>query len=269
MLLPGAPLYPLAEGATSALYFGERLYHFPLGVFGVALGTVLFPRFARHAARGEVDELRSDLSLGLRLILTVGLPAGAGLGLIANPLTEAIYARGEFSVRDAHRTAAMISAYSWGVWAYCAIPVLFRGFYAVGERTAPLIVGLATLAVDLVLNLLLIWPLGERGLAWSTSLSSVVQVTILLALLQQRFGRFDWRTIAITALRSGIATVVMALVCLAILSSLAALHAAAAVRILFAVPAAIAAYYGCARFLRLEEVDDLIGFRRRTPRDHG
>lgn len=267
MLLPGAPHYPLVEGATSALYFGERLYHFPLGVFGVALGTVLFPRFAQHAARGEVGELRSDLSLGLRLILTVGIPAGAGLGLIANPLTEAIYARGEFSVRDAHRTAGMISAYSWGVWAYCAIPVLFRGFYAIGERTAPLVVGLATLAVDLVLNLLLIWPLGERGLAWSTSVSSMVQVTILLALLQRRFGKFDWQNISITALRTIIATVVMSLACQASLAGLTALHATSVVRIVIAVPAAIAAFYGCARLLRLEEVDDLIGFRRRAPRD--
>lgn len=262
--LPGAPLYPLAEGATSALYFGERLYHFPLGVFGVALGTVLFPRFAQHAARRDMDQLRSDLSLGLRLILTVGIPAGAGLGLIAVPLTEAIYARGEFSVEDAHRTAGMIRAYAWGVWAYCAIPVLFRGFYAVEDRIAPLVVGLATLAVDLVLNLLLIWPLGERGLAWSTSLSSVVQVAILLALLQRRFGRFDWRGIAVTALRTGIATVAMSVVCEMVLWGSRRAHLSAASAVIVAVPLAIAVFYGCARLVSLGEVDDLIGRRPRT-----
>ena len=82
MPLPGSPLYPLNPGTATAIYLGQRLYQFPLGVFGVALGTVLFPLLTRHAQRGEMDRLRGDLSLGIRLVLAIGLPASAGLMLI-------------------------------------------------------------------------------------------------------------------------------------------------------------------------------------------
>ncbi len=264
MALPGAPLYPLAEGATSAIYFGERLYHFPLGVFGVALGTVLFPRLARHAARGEFESLREDLSLGLRLVLTIGLPASVGLMLVAGPLTQAIYARGEFTTLDAARTAGMVAAYSAGVWAYCAIPVLFRGFYAVDERLAPLRVGLAALVLDVILNLLLIWPLGERGLAWSTAISSTLQVGLLVALLQARFGRLEWRDIGATAAKTGVATLGMAVVCYGVLWLPPGAVGGVAVQTVLAVACGIAVFLVVARVIGLREVDDLLGRRERS-----
>src|SRR5262249_49004998 len=95
--LPFVLPHPLLPAAVSALYFGERVYQFPLGVFGVALGTVLFPLLSRHAARGELDRVRDDLSLGLRLVISIGLPASAGLMLIAEPLTSVLFEHGQFT----------------------------------------------------------------------------------------------------------------------------------------------------------------------------
>ena len=108
---------PLKEGAAAALYYAQRLYQFPLGVFGVALGTVLFPLLARHAAQKRYDLLRHDLTLGLRLVVAIGFPASVGLMLLARPLATTLFEYGEFDAEDSARTAGLIAAYGCGVWA--------------------------------------------------------------------------------------------------------------------------------------------------------
>ncbi len=144
--------YPLMPGAVSSLSYGERMYQFPLGVFGVALGTVLFPLLSRHAARGAFDLVRSDLSMGLRLVIAIGFPASVGLALVAEPLVRVVFQHGQFTAEDTRRVAGILVAYGVGVWAYCGIPVLFRGFYAVSERRIPMLLGLATVVVDQLLK---------------------------------------------------------------------------------------------------------------------
>jgi putative peptidoglycan lipid II flippase len=214
MPLPGSPAYPLRAGAVSALYFGERLYQFPVGVFGVALGTVLFPLFARHAARGEIERLRDDLSLGLRLVVAIGIPASAGLAIVSTPLTRLLLEHGEFTAEDSLRTSALVAAYAAGVWAFCAMPLLYRGFYALGDRATPVRIGTAAVAGDLLLNLTLIWPFAERGLAWSTAFSASAQVAALVWMLQRQVGRIDWRGLRGTACRAALATAAMTAACL-------------------------------------------------------
>jgi putative peptidoglycan lipid II flippase len=205
--------FPLRAGTVSALYFAERIYQFPLGVFGVALGTVLFPLLARHAARGELGRLRDDLTLALRLVLVIGIPASLGLMVVAEPLTRLLLQHGRFTAEDTVRTAGMISAYSLGVWAYCGIPVLFRGCYALGDRRIPLQIGMLAVLSDTVLNLTLIWVLAERGLASSTALTAMGQLALLTVSLQRRLGRFDWRQLGSTALRAVVAAALMYAVC--------------------------------------------------------
>ncbi|MFO0917206.1 MAG: murein biosynthesis integral membrane protein MurJ [Planctomycetaceae bacterium] len=207
--------YPLSSGTASALYFGQRLYQFPLGVFGVALGTVLFPLLATHAQRKEWDRLRDDLSLGIRLVLAIGIPASAGLMLLAHPLAESLFQYGKFDADDARQTASMIAGYGAGVWAYCGLLILQRGFYAMGDRMTPLRVGLGAVVLNIVLNLTLIWPMGGLGLALSTALLATMQCLVTAWLMQDRIGGFDWRPIAVTLLKTMLATSLLALACLA------------------------------------------------------
>ncbi|MGE5193335.1 MAG: murein biosynthesis integral membrane protein MurJ, partial [Deltaproteobacteria bacterium] len=216
-LAPAGLAFPLQPGGVSALSYAERMYQFPLGVFGVALGTVLFPLLARHAARGEFDRVRNDLSLGLRLVIVIGIPASAGLAIVSEPLTRLLFQHGQFDAADTARTAAVLVAYSAGVWAYCGIPVLYRGFYAVGERRIPVILGLSAVVLDLTMNLSLIWPLAERGLALSTAISASFQVVCLALLIQKRIGRLDWRRLAVTTAKTLLATAAMSAACLAAL----------------------------------------------------
>ncbi len=209
MPLWGSPRYPLAAGAVSALYYGERMYQFPLGVFGVALGTAIFPLLARHAARGEMDNLRQDLSLGMRLVLVIGVPASAALVWLAHPIARCLFERGEFTPADTIRTAQIIAAYGCGVWAYCGLLILQRGCYAVGDRATPLKLGLISMGLNLVLNLTLIWFIAERGLAVSTSLCAMLQVLALVWAIQKRVGQLDWGPLQSCAFRTMVATALM------------------------------------------------------------
>ena len=256
--------WPLSPGAVSTLTYGERIYQFPLGVFGVALGTVLFPLLSRHAARGEINRVRDDLSLGLRLVLAIGIPASAGLALVAEPLTRLLFQHGRFTADDAARTAGILVAYGVGVWAYCGIPVLYRGFYAVGERNVPVRLGLCTVGLDLALNLSLIWPLAERGLALSTAISASLQVAYLAWLIQGRVGRLDWGHIGATAARALAATGVMSAVCLAALWLIPPASSALGQAAALAIPILLGmiTYFAVARWLGLEELGML--FKKET-----
>ena len=210
--LPGEMRYPMADGAVSTIYYGERLYQFPLGILGVALATVTFPLFSRHAARGERELLGQDLTLALRLVVLWGLPASAGLWLMAEPIAALLFERGEFTADDTFRTAEVIRAYGLGVWAFCAVPVLVRAYYAVGKQTTPVWIGAGMCVANICLNLLLIWSMAESGLALATTITSAGQVMLLLLLAPRRVGPIHWRELSNTLFSSAIATLVMAVI---------------------------------------------------------
>jgi len=209
--LGGAVRYPMQHGAAAAVYYGERLYEFPLGILGIAVATAIFPLLSRHAARGDQKMLAADLTLGLRLVLLLGVPASMGLVVLAAPLVRLLFERGQFTADDAARAARMVAWYGSGVWAYCALPVVIRGYYALGDRLTPLRIGMLAVGLNLSLNLTLIWPMAESGLALATASSAVFQLAALLAILSRRTLPVAWRTLAATALRALVATGVMAL----------------------------------------------------------
>ncbi len=264
MPLPGSPMYPLREGTATALYLGQRLYQFPLGVFGVALGTVLFPLLTSHAQRGATDKLRSDLSLGLRLVIAIGLPASVGLMLIANPLAILFFQYGKFDAEAARQTGMMIASYGSGVWAYCGLLILQRGFYAIGDRLTPMYVGLVAMLCNVLLDLSLIWPLGGQGLALSTALVAASQCIVTAHLLQHKVGILQWREIGVTLVKTLAATGVMAVVCVAVRTGLEGQSVPWGRMIRLAAPLGIAAvaFLATARMLKLSEPWLLLAGRR-------
>ena len=219
--LGGAP-YPMQQGAAAAVYFGERLYQFPLGILGIAVATAIFPLLSRHAARGDRRQLGADLTLGLRLVLFLGIPASLGLVILAQPLARLLFERGQFTAADTARTARMIASYAAGVWAYCALPVLVRGYYALGDRVTPIKIGSMVVCLNLTLNLLLIWPLAEAGLAVATAISAAMHAIVLTVTFSRRKIRLEWRILGATAGRAAFATLIMALAGYGTLSTVAA-----------------------------------------------
>jgi len=218
--LPAGWFYPLEPGAAAAIYYGERLYQFPVGMLGIAVATVIFPLLARHAARGEQRRIGEDLTSGLRLVFFYGLPASVGMSVLAEPIARLMLERGEVTADDVLRTARMISVYGAGSWAYCAIPVIVRGFFAVDNRRTPLVLGMAIVLMDFVTNLTLVWPLAEVGLAVGTTLTAILQLAVLVTLFAKYHTPLGWRDIGATIARSLAGCVLMGALVLAVLSRL-------------------------------------------------
>lgn len=198
----------LATGAAGALYFGERLYQFPLAIIGSALATVLFPTLSRHASRGDTVRLSSDLSQGLRLAIVLGLPASAGLALVAAPLTDLILARGAFGAEDAARTAGVVAAYALGVAAQCGVLICLRGLLAQDQLRGAVILGLLSLPINVLASTLLVEPYQEAGIAAGTSVASFVQL-VGLVLLLARQSPLHWRSLIVTLGQCVVATALM------------------------------------------------------------
>lgn len=258
---PGV-VYPLSPGTASALYLGQRLYQFPLGVFGVALGTVLFPVFAAHAQRKDYASLRNDFAMGLRLVGAIGIPASAGLVLLARPLASLCFERGAFDAADAAQTADMIAAYGCGVWAYCGLLIAQRAFYATGNRMSPLRLSVIAAIVDLVLNLTLMWWLGGVGMAFTTALVAAGQCIATSWLFAEKLGEFAWQPVGVSLAKTSAATVVMSIVGWITLRGMEALpHSGRLLQAGATLIVAIAVYFSMASLLRLSEPWDVL-FRR-------
>jgi len=254
--------YPMVSGTASALYFAQRMYQFPLGVFGVALGTVLFPLFARQAHAGDFGRLRESLSLGLRLVTAIGLPAGIGLIVLAEPLTALLFQHGNFDADAAAQTAGMIAVYGSGVWAYCGLLIVNRAFYAMNDSQTPLRLGVLAVLVNLALDFVLIWPLGGNGLALGTAVAATLQFLLAVVCVQARVGRFDWRPLWRAIMKTIIACVAMLAACWGVLQvcPVATTFTSRLLRVAAPFAAAVAVYFATARLLGLREAALL--FRR-------
>ena len=216
---PGIPIrwlgrmveYPLHAGAVSAIYFSERLFEFPQGMIGMAVATAIYPLLSMHAARKDFQALSDDLSLAARLQFILGIPAGMGLMLLSGRLAHLLYQRGAFTQVDTMRTADMIFWFGPGVWAFCMIPLLVRGFYAVGDIRTPPRVGLLCMLLNLLLCLLLIWPFREIGIAIAASAAAAIQAIWLIFLYSRRHGHLRFRWMVSSLLRALTAALTMSL----------------------------------------------------------
>jgi putative peptidoglycan lipid II flippase len=182
----GVP-FPLPEGSLTHLTNAQRLYEFPLGVFGVAIATAIFPALARESA--EPARFLDTLRRGLRLSFFVGFPASVGLVLVREPLVAAVFQGGKYTHDDVRDVAFVLAMYAPAVWAYSMQQVATRAFYALGDTRTPVRVSVWMVFLNLALNLTLIWtPLRVGGLALSTAVCAVIQLAVMARLMHRRMG---------------------------------------------------------------------------------
>ncbi|MSR45070.1 MAG: murein biosynthesis integral membrane protein MurJ [Phycisphaerales bacterium] len=203
--------YPLAEGSMGSLAFAQRLYEFPLGVFGISIATAIFPQLSREAT--DLPAFRASIARALRMVAFIGLPASVGLIMLRTPLTAAVFQGGDFTTDDTARVATILLAFAPAIWAYSANHLLTRAFYARGESMTPVKISLAMVVLNFLLNVTLIWtPLGTAGLALSTSFCAVVQMVWMLRVLTQRVGPLVDEEVRRSWMRSAAMSVTMAVV---------------------------------------------------------
>jgi putative peptidoglycan lipid II flippase len=173
----------LVTGSVSWLYYSDRLVEFPLGVFGVALGTVILPSLSRTHASASTEAFSQTLDWALRWALLIGAPATVALAILSGPILTTLFQYGEFTAEDVRMASRSLIAYSLGLLAFMLIKVLAPGFYARQDTRAPVRIGITAMAANMILNLLLILPLAHAGLALATSLSSSLNAGLLYARL--------------------------------------------------------------------------------------
>ncbi|WP_071661068.1 murein biosynthesis integral membrane protein MurJ [Rickettsiella grylli] len=182
----------LVAGSVTWLYYSDRLAYFPLGVFGVALMTVILPHLSRQHAEKSPELFSSTLNWGLRCNLLIGIPASLTLLILSGPLIVTLFHYGKFTLEDVVMTQRSVIAYSVGLQAFMLIKILAAAFYAKQNIKTPVRIGIIALIVNMLFNALLIFPLKHAGLALASSLSAWLNVGLLLWGLKSRHI-FQWQ----------------------------------------------------------------------------
>jgi putative peptidoglycan lipid II flippase len=253
--------FSLERSSASVLFFANRLMELPIGVFAVAVGTVIYPLITRHAVEGKFGEMATDLRKGLRLILVINVPAAAGLILLSAPIVRVLFQHGRFTAADTQLMAPLLALFALGMPFFSVVSLTTRAFYAVKDTGTPVRVALVSFFVNLGLTLALKDYFGAPGLVIASTVAVVVQTIVLQRALARRlpgmeFGEL-WRSLA----KVMVATLVMSIVVAGgwrICENLWP-HARMAdlVAIFTLIPLGVASYAAALWLLRIEGRDEL------------
>jgi putative peptidoglycan lipid II flippase len=254
-------------GAVSWLQFAFRVLYLPIGVFGVALGTIATAGLARRAALNDIDGLRRTLREALRLLAFLTIPATVGLMVLREPIIRLIFERGRFTPADTAATAAALALYSLGLCGYTGVKVLAPAFYALGQPRLPLLGSAAAVAANLVLVSSLHGRFGFRAVALATAAASVVNGLVLLVAFERRVGGLVGHglgraavTMSLAALPMGAAAWYAQQLLDPLSRSGGGLGVSAA---LIPIAAGVVVYGAAARLLRIEEAATILRALRR------
>jgi len=197
------------QGAVSWLQYAFRLMYLPIGLFGVSIATAALPDLSRQATDADKSAMRSTISSGLRLMLMLNVPATIGLMVLARPIVELILEHGRFTSKDTVATAMALMFYAPGLLGYSAVKIASPSFYALRDSRTPVIISIASVTLNLVLNLVLVRVMGYRGLALGTAIAALFNAIALLVLLGRRIGGLDGTRVTIAMIKITIASAVM------------------------------------------------------------
>jgi len=199
----------IGEGANSSLWYGNRLMQFPLGIFGIAMGTALLPTFSHQAAERDLEEVKRTINFSLRAVFMIVVPASVGLMVLNGPIVQVLFERGHFNEISTARTAATLAYYSLGLFAYSGQKVMGSAFYAFHDTKTPFRIGATAVGLDMILNLILMWPLKEGGLALATAISGIVNFCLLIYLFQRKFQKIGVRSLGVSFVKIAVASFLM------------------------------------------------------------
>jgi putative peptidoglycan lipid II flippase len=216
------------EGAQGWLSYAFRLMQFPIGLFGVAVGTAAIPVLSRLASENKIKDFRDTVSSSMSLVFLMTLPSACGLIVLEEPIVRLIYERGKFDATATSMTAVALAGYSIGLTGYAAIKILSPAFYALNDAKTPMIIAVASIAVNFIASYFLrewlshygVTPetprgYGHVGVALATSLVALVNFFALAVLMRRRINRLNGRDILASFLKIAAASAVLSAVCYA------------------------------------------------------
>lgn len=169
----------LQTGSISWLYYSDRLLEFPLGLFGIAIATVILPALSRKHVDAHSEGFAHTMDWGVRMVTLLGIPAMLGLMVLAKPMLMVLFMRGEFSPQDVHQASLSLLAYASGLLNFMLIKVLAPGYYSRQDTKTPVKYGIIAMVTNMVFNAIFAYFYGYVGLAIATALSAFVNMALL------------------------------------------------------------------------------------------
>ncbi len=176
----------LVTGSVSWLYYSDRLMELPVGLFGIAVGTVILPKLSKDFVAKSVDKFSHTLDWALRIVILIAVPSVVGLMMLSGPLIATIFGHGKVDLYGVEMSSKSLIAYAIGALGFILIKVLSPAFYARKDTMTPMKFGIYSMAINVVLSLVLLIPLAHVGLALSTSIAAIVNAGLLLYALIKR-----------------------------------------------------------------------------------
>ncbi|MCX6362810.1 MAG: murein biosynthesis integral membrane protein MurJ [Actinobacteria bacterium] len=249
----------VSDHAAAEIGYSFRLYQLPQGIFAVTIGTVLFPSLSRYAAQRDMGRFRETLSTGVRQMVFVSLPFLAWFTILAVPVIRMVYQRGAFTAANTSEVAGALAMFAIGL-TFANVNIMFnRSFQSMQRPWLPLYVGLVNLALNALLDWVLLGPLGVAGITLSTSLVSIFNMVLLVWLLRRQIGLIGGRGMARAAGAAVLCALPLAAVSGGVWYALRGFAEGGFLRLLVSVFLAVAAgglvYLGIAKALKLEELN--------------
>lgn len=176
----------LRTGSVSWLYYADRMMQFPLGVFGVALATVVMPHLSEQVAKNDEAEFKRALDWALKLVVLIALPCAISLAVLAGPILVTLFQYGAFNAFDMKMTEESLWAFSAGLFFFIMVKIVISAFYSRQDMKTPVKVGMLAVLVNIIFNTILIFPLHHVGLALATSIAAMFNTITLLVILHRR-----------------------------------------------------------------------------------
>lgn len=178
----------LPEGSVSYLYYADRFMELPLGIFAISVATAILPTLSKQASQGKMDDLKETLSFSLRLVFFFTIPSMFLLISLRVPILNILFQRGSFTYISTVKTAEALLYYSLGLWAFSGIRLITPVFYSFQDTTTPVLIASVSVVVNLIMGLILMFPLKHGGLALATSLAACCNFILLIIFLRRRIG---------------------------------------------------------------------------------
>jgi len=201
----------LKNGSISFLYYSSRIVQFPLGIFGVALGTAILPTLCSQAAQDNTKELTQTLQMGVQLLTFLVIPSMVGLIILREPIVRVLFYRGAFSAANVISTSNALLGYASGLCFLALLKVVVPVFYSLNDYKTPVRTATFAVGVNLLVGILLL-PMKHTGLAFASSISGAFNLIILMLALKKKLGNIGGRTMLIESLKSFAASFLMGMV---------------------------------------------------------